>query len=246
MRQIIYILSLYLLPASAIAAGLPHDQVERFSESSYSTQRRVEPYLVVRNGCQPYAAVNSAGDYNRGLKATGRASSGCNDSTKGNTYVRGVCVRHTDGWNYCARMYAWFFPKDVSRAAGIGGHRYDWEDTIVYTAEHPDGRFNFEGVATSAHGDYTKHTSADRRSDSVVVIYGYHGGLFDGATHSMALGKSSDGGHKYPLISWDRLTNAARNTLNNRDWGRAVCPLKNANFRRKLNEGKVSGIPVTF
>ena len=244
-RSIFLVFISTLLSSPAFSAGLPHDQVERLLESAWSTQTRVEPYLVIRNGCQPYAAVDSAGNYNRGLRATGRASSGCGDSNKGNTYVRGKCVSHSDGWKYCARMFAWYFPKDVSRVA-FGGHRHDWEDAIVYTAERSGG-FRFIGVATSEHGDYAKHTNVQRRNgEHPVIIYGYHGGLVSGATHSMALGRSSDGGRQYPLISWDKLTHAARSTLNSRSWGSAVCPLKDSNFRNKLNEGKVSGVPVSF
>lgn len=233
-----FIFLYFAVETPALAAGLPHNEVTRFQESAWDTQFEVEPRLTINNGCQPYAAVDAAGNYNLGLRNSGRPAGDCGDSSKGNTYVRSRCVSHSDGWRYCARMFAWYFPKDRGRV--FGGHRHDWEEVIVYTATQGN-QFRYLGVAASRHGDYTTSTNP-------ALFDGYHVSIvyqYDGFTHATSIDNQNRGRY-YPLISWDRLTNAARNTLNTQDWGDAVNPMKDSNFSDKLNEGRVSGVPVRF
>lgn len=241
---------------------IPHNSVSPFSESAGQAQLEVAPYLVVRRGCQPYAGVDSVGNYSGGLRSTGRVDGDCTDTIYGNTYARSQCVSTDSGWEYCGHMFGFYFPKDVSRTFfRIGGHRHDWEEGVVFTQRHTDGRFDIVGVAASDHGDYKYYISPSLvEGTHPVLIYGYFDNIFRGATHSMEVGQPQDGGRQFPVIGWDQLTPAARQTLNRTDiWknnpsddrSSAVVPFRDDNFRDKLNEanqvnGNTRFVPVNF
>lgn len=205
------------------AAQVAHNQLSPVSQSYTSMDSRWAPIFYKRNGCQPYTAVDSAGNHSGGLRASGSESGGCNDSSKGQTYARSQCWTK-QGHRLCAVMYAWYFPKDMAMLGSWpisgAGHRHDWENVIIWLDNN-----RFAGAAYSQHGDYEIRGINDSRNifnnGRLVVEYDR-----DAGTHAMQPA-SNNSGVRYPGVSWSRLTSAARNTLNTISWGSAVFPMGN-------------------
>ena len=107
-----------------------------------------QPFLYVEDGCVPFAAVDSAGCTSAGLSPTGDPSGDC-DSSTGQVYAR------AEEYNGAyAIMYSWYFPKDepswLESVVGVG-HRYDWEDCVVWLSEASIDA-TLLGVSVSFHG----------------------------------------------------------------------------------------------
>lgn len=164
-----------------------------------------------------------------GLKNSGAMNGGCT-SSDGQVYSRS-----RDYSGMLAIMYSWYMPKDQNvDGPGNLGHRHDWENVIVWLS----GRDNpqVKGISYSGHGGYT-------------VVQGKRDGTWSGDRPRVAyyaefplnhsLGQSSTQGGEQALISWNALTQAARDTLNTYDFGKANVPFKDANFGSNLEKGKL-------
>ncbi|KAJ3392693.1 hypothetical protein HDU84_003699 [Entophlyctis sp. JEL0112] len=189
---------------------------------------------VIQNaytGCAVFPAVDAAGDVSGGLKLGGATNGDCATAPHGGqVYVRSA--QYQDRW---AIMYSWFWPKDQEEFGA--GHRYDWESAVVFindvNASAADQKII--EVAASAHGNYRQYTppNSDIMDGTHPHIKYYTDGLKD---HSLDTYDNPPTGESpyLPLIHWDQLTSAARDTLQNYDFGNANVPMKDANFENNL------------
>ncbi|KAL1638686.1 hypothetical protein SLS58_008718 [Diplodia intermedia] len=209
--------SLNPLP-EAIRTGTEGDGIKRFA-----------PQLHIAHGCQPYTAVNDAGDTSGGLQDTGSSTGGCRDTTKGQTYTRGAWHNGRFGI-----MYAWYFPKDQpSDGVSTGAHRHDWENVVVWLDDPAADTPTLIGAAASGHGEYKKTTEPQRNGDAVMVEY------FTNFPTNHELQFKTSEGVMYALLDWDVMTEAARTALQDTDFGDANVPFKDGDFEGNLDKAWV-------
>ncbi|OLN97159.1 hypothetical protein CCHL11_02204 [Colletotrichum chlorophyti] len=190
---------------------------------------RFNPLLHISHGCQPYTAVNDAGDTSGGLKPTGSSNGGCKDTSKGQTYARGAWHKEKFGI-----MYAWYFPKDMpTDGVSIGAHRHDWESIVVWLNDPAATDPTILGGAASGHGEFKKTTSPQREGDSVKADYFTQGIL----NHELQFADAA--GRKYPVLDWDAMAPAARTALSDTDFGNANVPFKDENFITNLDKALI-------
>ncbi|KAL9088935.1 MAG: hypothetical protein Q9165_005992 [Trypethelium subeluteriae] len=183
---------------------------------------KYKPYLYVANGCVPFPAVDAEGNVSGGLAPSGASNGDCSSST-GQVYARAG----TYNGDY-AIMYSWFMPKDEP-SDGIG-HRYDWENIVVWLENPSAANPTLLGVAASAHGDYQDNTSPSLSGNGPLIEYESIWPL----DHQLLF--TSTVGGQQPLIAWESLTAAAQQTLNTFDFGSAIVPFRDDNFQSYLTE----------
>ncbi|KAI1081320.1 NPP1-domain-containing protein [Whalleya microplaca] len=208
-------------------AVINHDAVVGFAESASALALKFKPWLKVVNGCVPFPAVDAAGNTGGGLQTSGSSNGGCSKST-GQVYTRAG----TSGSSY-GIMYSWYMPKD-SPSPGLG-HRHDWEGIVVWIDDPNAANPNIVGLSTSAHGGFDTITSNFPLDGTRPKIRYYS--VFP-VNHQ--LGTTDTKGGEQPLISWENLTQAARDALENTDFGDANVPFKEANFANNLAKAKPS------
>ncbi|KAI0753416.1 necrosis inducing protein-domain-containing protein [Daedaleopsis nitida] len=232
---------LVLLAAAGYAAAaaiqgravIPHDEVVGFPETVPNDiygqlYLKYKPHLKVVNGCVPFPAVDSDGNTRQatwhlgGLKPTGSPEGGCSSST-GQVYVRSASANGA-----FAIMYAWYMPKDEP-SSGIG-HRHDWESIVVWINDPHAADPTILGAAASGHGGFETTTSPNLSGTSPLIRY-YSSWPLD---HQ--LGFTSDVGGTQPIIAYESLPNAARDALEDTDFGSANVPFKEANFQNNLQK----------
>lgn len=217
---------------AAAAEAVPHDEVSRLSGSVNADQSRFLPLLDVENGCQPYAAVQDDGSYNGGLNDSGSEAGACRGNGSGQAVVRTQCDAEV-----CAHMYALYFPKDQGMVGGVAtpgaGHRHEWENVVVWTKGGV-----LAAVAFSQHSGYEirKPDELTVKGDGASVRYGTLGSV----THSF--GPGDGGGSPMPSpVSWESITDEARNTLNTPDtFGGIDFPARDDMFAGKLAKARPS------
>ncbi|GKT63381.1 necrosis inducing protein [Colletotrichum tofieldiae] len=238
-----------LLPTLGLlsaALGAPLDNIlERREEVSHdslspSSQKvqdnaigsaivRFNPLLHIAHGCQPYTAVDDAGNTSGGLKPSGSSDGGCKDTSKGQTYARGTW--HNDKY---AIMYAWYFPKDMPNdGVSAGSHRHDWESVVVWLNNPSVENPSILGGAASGHGDFKPTTNPQREGDSLKVEY------FTQTLRNHELQFTATTGRTYPVLDWDAMSTTVQNALNNTDFGQANVPFKDENFFDNLDEASI-------
>lgn len=192
-----------------IAPGPNADAIARFN-----------PRLRIAHGCQPYTAVDDAGNISGGVKPGGRSASNCGDPGRAQTYARAGVV---DG--RFAIMYSWFFPKDQPRDDTIGAHRYDWENIVVFP---DDSRQNLLGGGASGHGDYKR--AAPLPTPPIVEYFTRfptnHELQFSGDVRAVA----------HAILDWDAMTPQAREALQTHDFGKAGVPFKDGSFENNVRK----------
>ncbi|EOD52252.1 putative necrosis- and ethylene-inducing protein 1 precursor protein [Neofusicoccum parvum] len=215
-------------------ASVPHDSLNPWPEAVRTGTegdgiKRFEPTLHIAHGCQPYTAVNEAGDISGGLQDTGSSTGGCRDTGKGQTYVRAKW--HNGRF---AIMYSWYFPKDHPNSGDVaGGHRHDWENVVVFIDDPAAATPTLIGASASSHSGYTKSDNPQRNGDRVMVEY-----FTNFPTNHELQFKTSEGAD-YALLDWDVMTDAAKQALQNADFGSANVPFKDGNFETKIEEAWV-------
>ena len=128
-----------------------------------------------------------------------------------------------------AIMYGWYMPKD-SPSTGLG-HRHDWESAIVWLDDVNAANPNILAISTSAHGGFDTFTSNLELSGTRPKIR-----YFSVWPVNHQLGVTSTQGGEQPLIAWESMTQAARDALQNTDFGSANVPFKEGNFLSNLGE----------
>lgn len=212
------------------AAVIDHDKVVGFKEISQpqtitqKTALRFKPYLKVKHGCVPFPAVDKYGNTSGGLKPTGGHSEYCSKS-EGQVYSRSTWYNGV--W---AIMYSWYFPKD-SPSSGLG-HRHDWECIVVWIDNPDTANPKILDIAYSGHGNFTHSSAHNNNMKGTHPLVAYD----DQWPINHSLDQTSSVGGMQPLIGWDDLTKAARDALNNTDFGSANVPFKESNFFNNLNK----------
>ncbi|GKT40249.1 uncharacterized protein ColSpa_00430 [Colletotrichum spaethianum] len=187
------------------------------------------PLLHIAHGCQPYTAVDDAGNTSGGLKPTGSSDGDCTDTSKGQTYARGTW--HNDKY---AIMYAWYFPKDQPNdEVSTGAHRHDWESIVVWLNNPSVGNTTILGGAASGHGEFKPTTKPERQGDSLKVEY------FTQVLFNHELQFTATVGRTYPVLDWDAMSPTVQNALNSTSFGQANVPFKDENFLKNLDEASI-------
>ncbi|RXG50670.1 hypothetical protein VDGE_06993 [Verticillium dahliae] len=214
----------------SLRAVVPHDSLNPVTQRVQTGAigdaiAKFNPLLHIANGCQPYTAVNDAGDTSGGLQDSGNISAGCRDQSKGQTYARAKVVN-----GQLAIMYSFYMPKDQPIAGNVaGGHRHDWENIVVFVDDPAaNAAPGLLGGAASGHGEYKKTATPDREGDSVKVEY------FTTFPTNHELQFTATTGKTYPISDWDAMPQAARDALETTDFGSANVPFKDANFDSNL------------
>ncbi|KAF2221786.1 necrosis inducing protein [Elsinoe ampelina] len=209
---------------------IPHDQVKYIGETvrggtEGNAIRRYEPFLHIAHGCQSYAAVSASGQVGGGLKPSGGPSSGCNAVGNGQTYARGIWHR-----GRYAIMYAWYFPKDQSTALGIGGHRHDWENVVIWIDNPANANPRVFGAAASGHGKYKKTTNPQMRDGGNLQVE-YYTSTFK--NHELQFKTSP--GWNHDMVDYDAIKQQIRTIFDSYNWGKANCPFNKWNFIKNLD-----------
>ena len=220
--------------ATGPGVKLGHDKVQRLTTGATDVHIQYAPKLHTEHGCKPFAAVDDNGNYNGGLKDSGRHNGSCGSTTTGQAYARSQCKGE-----FCGYMYVFYMPKDNGFPFASIGHRHDFEEVVVWTRNG-----QIIGAAYSEHGDYSYHTQPHMSGGRVNVAYD-----LNGFTHSMVKIKNSDRnkGTIWPVASWNQMTTKAKQALNDgSNFTNAVFAAKDSNFIDKLNEARLSTVTVTF
>ncbi|EHA49635.1 elicitor [Pyricularia oryzae 70-15] len=217
---------------SAVAAGplaardvINHDAVVGFPQSVPNSNAgrnmlRFKPWLKVFSGCVPFPAVDQWGNTGGGLKTSGSHSSGCSKNV-GQVYARAGTQAGRG-----AIMYSWYMPKD-SPSPGMG-HRHDWENVIIWLDDVNSANARIIGASASGHGGYDTRDSIARDGDRALIRY------FSNWPLNHQMGFTGERGGEQPLVSWDTMTQAARNALEWTDFGAAGVPFKDGSFQNNL------------
>ncbi|KAL8366390.1 hypothetical protein RB595_004931 [Gaeumannomyces hyphopodioides] len=185
---------------------------------------RFNPRLRIAHGCQPYTAVDDAGNVSGGLKPGGKSAGNCGDPGRAQTYARAGVV---DG--QFVIMYSWYMPKDQPRDDSIGAHRHDWENVVVF----PDAaRQAIVRGAASGHG---KYKIAGALPTPPIVEY------FTSFPTNHELQWSGDvRAVQHAVLDWEVMTPQARDALQNHDFGSANVPFKDGSFESNVRKA-ISG-----
>ncbi|KAK1997666.1 necrosis inducing protein [Colletotrichum falcatum] len=187
---------------------------------------RFNPRLHIASGCQPYTAVDEAGNISGGLKPTGKPNGSCKDTSKGQTYAR---IGQYNG-KY-GIMYAWYWPKDQPNyQVRTGAHRHDWENVVIWINDPNDPNPRILGGAASGHGEYKITDMPPRESDSAKVEY------FTEIFTNHELQFTGTVGNTYPVLDWDAMGITMQNALSNGDFGSANVPFKDEHFLANLSK----------
>ncbi|KAI9983980.1 hypothetical protein PInf_005265 [Phytophthora infestans] len=223
--------------ASIRAASIDHDTVQPFAQPEPTTDAekaavKFKPSLAVKAGCHPYPVVNAAGDTGAGLKGTGRSDGECTGSPLGSQ----VYSRSTLYENKWAIMYAWYFPKDMQDIGLIKkGVRHDWVNLVVWLDNPTLAKSTILATSASTYGTQYVISKPPKRSD-----------IINGTTAKVRYDEDDrDGWHTIfqfheegeyqDLIQWTQLTYAAREALENTDFGDfANVPFNDAYFETNL------------
>ncbi|KAH9862979.1 hypothetical protein J1614_010708, partial [Plenodomus biglobosus] len=196
---------------------------------------RFQPLLHRAHGCEPYTAVDDRGNTSGGLEDSGDVRGGCRDTNKGQTYARAAW--HNGRF---AILYAWYWPKDQPMSGQVvGGHRHDWESTVVWLDNPANANPRILGAAPSAHGNYKINRNPPRQGDNVKVEY-FTDSLRFPPSINMALQLTNTVGRAYWINDWDAMPNAAKQALSvHGTFGAANVPFIDRNFVNNLNEAAV-------
>lgn len=220
---LITIVAQVVLTNSVTAASRPHDAINPLTNGANATLKRFLPKLDRNGACRPYTAVDANGDYNGGLKDSGGESSSCSLTSKQQVYTRTARINA----NTHAIMYAYYFPKDNGRVFASLGHRHDWEHVFVFVQDLGNlSKEKIVGAAYSAHGGVSATSNPNRDGKQIYINYDYNGSV----THSFVEG-SSGTNTDHVLISYNRIPQAAKDTLDNQDFGSAIVPFRNRGDR---------------
>ncbi|KAK6078030.1 necrosis inducing protein [Seiridium cupressi] len=170
--------SIALLSAAVSANAIPSHMLKRDSDtppqalpqSADQYDLQFQPVLDYdTDSCYNVPAIDANGNLDKGLSNTytTNTADGCRTPSyldNQNVYARTRC---NNGW--CARMYEHYFQKDVGleNVAGVAsGHRYEWENVVVWTQ---DGQDHPSFVAVSQHDGYQVKSASDIRFQGTMV-----------------------------------------------------------------------------
>lgn len=213
----------FFFVASAAAGPRAHDAIFPLTNGANAILNRFLPKLDRNSACYPHTAVDKDGNYNSGLKDSGGESSQCSSTNKQQVYTRTSRIND----NTHAVMYAYYFPKDNGFIIPSIGHRHDWEHVIVFIQNlGNEATEEIVGAAYSAHGGVSVTGNPNRDGKQIYINYAFNGSV----THSFTEGNEGSNTN-HVLISYNRIPQAARDTLDNQDFGNAIVPFRNSGDR---------------
>ncbi|OWY95147.1 Necrosis inducing protein NPP1 [Phytophthora megakarya] len=217
-------------------ASIDYDDIQPFAQpkpitDDEKTAVKFKPSLAVKSGCHPYPVVDASGNTSVGLKNVGPPDSECGGSALG-SQVYGRSMWYEDKW---AIMYAWYFPKDIQNVGLIKkGVRHDWVNIVVWLDNPARVKPKVLATSVSRYGTkyiITKPPSSVNIINDTTPMVAYDGDQEGWHTifHFYKEGEYQD------LIQWEQLTDAARDALENAEFGdHATVPFNDANFKTNL------------
>lgn len=213
---------------------IPHDQVQPIltAVDPASLLGRYAPLLAIDfskdsqqfTGCHPYPAVNEKGEISAGLNVGGTVFGECGKVT-GQVYSRTYTYGDGSGSSI---MYAWFFPKtQQNHLTQDNGHKYAWTWVVI--------DFTPQSVAYQMRlfqNDNTRqviHPTWPQVRDHPSLI----------KTYTNLEPNNANDGDMYPIADWDQIGIAARQSLNDFNFGsdpNQACPFNEANFENNILE----------
>ncbi|KAG6943640.1 hypothetical protein JG688_00017509 [Phytophthora aleatoria] len=234
--RVLVILAVVAL-TSIRAGSIDHDTVQPFAQPEPITDAekaavKFKPSLAVKAGCHPYPVVNAAGETSAGLKGTGPSDGECEGSVLG-SQVYSRSTWYEDKW---AIMYAWYFPKDMQNVGLIKeGVRHDWVNLVVWLDNPALAKPTILATSASSYGIRYETSKPPKRSDIIngtTAKVRYDEDTWDG-WHTIF--QFHEEGEYQDLIQWNQLTDAAREALENTDFGDfANVPFNGAYFETNL------------
>ncbi|KAI9987149.1 hypothetical protein PInf_023032 [Phytophthora infestans] len=239
---------IFVATVAAIAAtgaqtkAIPYDTVRPFPQQVPTTDAqkailKYKPQLKIEEGCHPYPAVQKDGAISSGLRWSGPNNIGCKGPSLGaQIYARSTWLKGK--W---AVMYAWYFPKGRAPipAPRSYGHRHGWEYAVVWLGE-ASANATILGTSMSAAIGWAKESPTPKEyldGNSLMVAY-----YFNDDSINTAVKYTEDAGEFQDLITWDQLSDLARDALVKTDWdetlfnvARVKMPMKDGVFVEKLN-----------
>ncbi|ETL82107.1 hypothetical protein L917_17669 [Phytophthora nicotianae] len=248
MNLCVFIFAITILFSTPSAQGISsvgHDRVKPFPQpepitTSQKAAVKFKPQLSIAFGCHPYPAVQADGAVSGGLKYSGKPDGDCKGSALGSqVYSRSTWYR--DVW---AITYAWYLPKGYERVSGLSmveGHRHFWGYVTVWINNPAVENAYILGVSMSGQLGHDTQAPVDKKCvDGSTLKLEFDGHVMDGAKGKQGLRCVEAVGKFQHLITWDQLTEAARDSLNTynfdsigRDMG--TVPLKDGVFTNLLN-----------
>ncbi|TQN68419.1 putative DNA repair protein RAD50 [Colletotrichum shisoi] len=225
-----------------------HDKVERFQQAQSSDKRRgdlellFKPYLHVKGGCFPYAAVDKEGNHGAGLRPTGDKGSGCRHKDRGQVYAR---VAFSEGETVgikgrTAVVFSYYLPKVQEMPEK---HRHYYLTVVVWLHSNKcnaeAGDYEIAGVSYS-NGGATFDTTSSRRtkytsSEGGIGAVNTHPVVgYDAGVNVFPWDDETEKPITSPLISWDKLPRAALDQFNGIRYEKARCPFSDANIQATL------------
>ncbi|ETM00509.1 hypothetical protein L917_02776, partial [Phytophthora nicotianae] len=235
-----------LLSFVSVNAGIRtinHDQVQPFEEMEPTTDSeksaiKYKPQLHISKGCYPYPAVQANGSISGGLKWSGKTNGDCEQPNLGSqVYSRSDWYKGK--W---AIMYAWYLPKAAQFMLKFDtGHRHFWLYSMVWTDSPNPDNSTILGVSMSGSRGYVKKPSPKTKyieKGTTIKLESYVG--FWMGVQALRLTKKS--GETQDLVTWEQLTDEARDALSEFDFesdpsiSMVVMPLKDDVFRSILKD----------
>ncbi|CAI5727644.1 unnamed protein product [Hyaloperonospora brassicae] len=198
------------------------DQVKPFAQRKAETVSdkasvKFKPQFSTDNGCQPYPAVNEAGEtsgglvlrptIDGGLELAGSGGEGC----QGSPYGSQIYARSTWYEGIWAILYTWYLLKDeteLSHQVRVWVHLVVWVNNPAVT--------NSTIRAVTMQGGTTKVPSGDELKDGVGVKVKH---VWDEKNLGRMPQFTTEDGKEQDLITWDQLSENARSALNEVLWG---------------------------
>ncbi|KAG2819151.1 hypothetical protein JG687_00007292 [Phytophthora cactorum] len=221
---------------------IPHGKVRPFPQQVPVTDAqkavlKYKPQLTIEDGCHPYPAVQKDGAIGGGLSWSGPRDGECKGSPLGSqVYARTTWVK--DKW---AIMYAWYFPKARAPFPVLRflGHRHGWEYAVVWLDRPNADNSTILGVSLSAAYGWAKESPPPEKyldGNSLKVAY-YYNHIYG----NTAVKYTEETGEFQDLITWNQLSDLARDSLSNTDWDETPLnvallkmPMKDGVFMKKL------------
>lgn len=129
-------------------------------------------------------------------------------------------------------MYSWYMPKDqLIDDVSTGAHRHDWENIVIWIGDAANP--SVQGGAASGHGEFKKTTGALPGGESPQIEY------FAQFPTNHELQFTDTGGVTYQISDWDAMPDAARQALQDTDFGSANVPFKDGDFVSNLAKAAI-------
>ncbi|TMW58377.1 hypothetical protein Poli38472_009936 [Pythium oligandrum] len=249
------LLTILSVVCAAVAGSVRADDFPKLDEAWPKNVdiRSITPVLDTdTDSCLPSAMVSRTGQQNGGLKPSGQIVGKCYNHdfmNLSNSYHRYAC-QNSNGSQYCAHLFAYYFLKDQKINFIESGHRHDLEQVAVWTI---NGRVSHGSY--SAHGKMYAKAASDIPNQDGHLKFVYHK---DGTgTHAFRFAKNNEDAENplrtfvFPtVVSWytmkgDGIDNAGlRDKMNSHNYGSATMPIKDSTFLNNINNFRPSGFPV--